>query len=222
MGDISGAREELDRLGAALRAQLVELIADLTPGTDLGLLFLDEPTVADWTEPPRYQYSGLIRGERPATVAAADIVRRATALLDAAGWETGTAPDTTGARPAVVVTGHRDGNSIEVRVGEHTSAVMFSGRTPALALRAPREFRLPDPVRTPDTVETGFVLCYECDGLGACPECGGRGRLSDGQMCPECLGARVCPICRGVGQLLVSGLSDYQRTQYPELRGAPE
>ncbi|MTE11545.1 DnaJ-like cysteine-rich domain-containing protein [Nocardia aurantiaca] len=221
MGDISGAREELDRLGAALRAQLVELIVDLTPGTDLGLLFLDEPTVADWTEPPRYHYSGLIRGERPAAVSAADIARRAAALLGAAGWEVGEAQDFSGPRPAVVVTGQRDGNSIEVRVGEHTSAVMFSGRTPALALREPKEFRLPDPVRTPETVTPGFVLCYECDGLGACPECGGRGRLPGGHLCPECNGTRVCPICRGAGQLAISLLSSYQRTHYPELRGGP-
>ncbi|MGW5105781.1 hypothetical protein [Nocardia sp. NPDC004123] len=222
MGEISGARAELDRLGAVLRAQLVELITDLAPETNLRLLFLDEPTIVGWSEPPRYQYSGLIRGERPATVSAADIARRAAALLGAAGWEVGEAQDSTGPKPAVVVTGQRDGIGIEVRVGDHTSAVMFSGRTPALALRDPEEFRLPDPVRTPETLSPGFVLCYECGGLGFCPECGGRGRLPDGEMCPECYGARVCPICQGAGQLLISELSPYQRTHYPELRGTPE
>ncbi|APB01556.1 hypothetical protein [Nocardia seriolae] len=217
MGEISGARAELDRLGAVLRAQLVELIADLTPDADLGLLFLDEPTVADWSEPPRYHYSGLIRGERPATVAAADIARRATALLAGAGWEVGEVADTSGPKPAVVVTGRRDGLGIEVRVGDHTSAVMFSGRTPALALREPEEFRLPDPVRTPETLTSGHVLCYECRGLGACPECGGRGWLGE-ERCPECHGSRVCPICGGDGELAISELSPYQRTHYPELR----
>ncbi|MGV9663629.1 hypothetical protein [Nocardia niigatensis] len=222
MGDISGARDELDRLGAALRAQLTELVTDLTPGADLGLLFLDEPTIAEWTEPPRYHYSGLIRGERPATVPAADLARRAAALLAAAGWQVGESSDSTGAYPAVVITGHRDGSSIEVRVGDHTSAVMFSGRTSALALRDPEEFRWPDPVRITETLTPGHVLCYECDGLGACPECGGRGRLAGGETCPECRGARVCPICRGAGQLAVSQLSPFQRTHYPELRRAPE
>ncbi|MEU6580749.1 hypothetical protein [Nocardia sp. NPDC046763] len=219
MGDISGAREELDRLGAALRAQLVELITDLTPGTGLSLLFLDAPTVVDWADPPRYHYSGLIRGQRPATVPAADLVERAAALLAAAGWEVGTEEVEAG---AVVVTGHRQGNSIEVRVSGRSSSVMFSGQTPALALSGPGEFRRPDPVRTPETLTPGYVLCYECDGLGACPECNGRGRLSNGHICPECNGGRFCPICRGAGQLAVSELSPFQRTYYPELRGAPE
>ncbi|MFF3782068.1 hypothetical protein [Streptomyces sp. NPDC001933] len=50
MGPIPGAREELDRLGRALWAQLVELIDDLTPGSDLRLLFLDEPRIVDWQQ----------------------------------------------------------------------------------------------------------------------------------------------------------------------------
>ncbi|WP_433564587.1 hypothetical protein ACQP1O_04265 [Nocardia sp. CA-151230] len=219
MGDISSAREELDRLGAALRAQLVELITDLTPGTDLSLLFLDEPTVVDWAEPPRYHYSGLIRGQRPAQVPPADIVQRASALLAAAGWEV--SAQEVEAR-AVLVTGRRDGNTIEVRVSDQSSSVMFSGRTPALALRAAGEYRRPDPARTPETLTPGYVLCYECDGLGACPECDGRGRLSSGRLCPECNGSRYCPICRGAGQLAVSELSPFQRTYYPELRGGSE
>ncbi|MVU78975.1 hypothetical protein GPX89_17190 [Nocardia sp. ET3-3] len=218
MGDISAAREELDRLGAALRAQMVELITDLTPDTDLGLLFLDAPTVADWAEPPRYHYSGLIRGQRPATVPAAELARRASAMLTAAGWDVGETEDTSGARPAVLITGRRDGNSIEVRVGDHTSSVMFSGRTPELALRGQEETRRPEPVRTPGTLTPGYVLCYECDGLGACPECLGRGRLANGRLCPECNGAGFCPICRGGGELAVSGLSTFQRAYYPELR----
>ncbi|MEE1805055.1 hypothetical protein, partial [Streptomyces sp. BE133] len=72
MGERPGAREELDRLGRALRAQLVELIDDLTPGADLGLHFLDEPNVADWHAPRRNSYAAVCRGERPAGVGAAD------------------------------------------------------------------------------------------------------------------------------------------------------
>ncbi|MFJ9362863.1 hypothetical protein ACIRRA_00375 [Nocardia sp. NPDC101769] len=222
MGDISSAREELDRLGAALRAQLVGLITDLTPDTDLGLLFLDAPTVAEWAEPPRYHYSSLIRGQRPATVSAAELARRASALFAAAGWEVGETEDLSGAGPAVVITGRREGNSIEVRVSGQSSSVMFSGRTPEIAVRDPQESRPPEPVRTPETLTPGYVLCYECDGLGLCPECRGRGRLSNGRLCPECNGSRFCPICRGAGQLAASQLSEYQRTYYPELRGGAE
>ncbi|MFG2563645.1 hypothetical protein [Streptomyces sp. NPDC048496] len=221
MGDIPGAREELDRMGRALRAQMVELITDLTPGSDLGLLFLDWPTVADWHEPLRHHYSALFRGERPASVSAADLASRAAALLGPAGWEIAASEENDGAKPWSLVTGRQDGSSIEVRVGHHTSAVMFSGQTPALALRAPEEFQWPEPVRTPETVTPGYVLCYECDGLGECPGCGGRGWVPDQARgrtnCPECRRGRVCLICRGSGQLAVSQLSPYQRGYYPEL-----
>ncbi|MFI1100734.1 hypothetical protein [Streptomyces melanogenes] len=218
MGDIPGAREELDRLGRALRARMVELITDLTPGADLGLLFLDEPTVADWHEPLRHHYSALLRGERPASVGAADITSRAAALLDSAGWQVTTSQDGDGPRRWSVLTGRRGDSSIEIRVGHHMSAVMFSGQTPALALRAPEEFTWPEPRCTPETLTPGYLLCYECDGLGACPECGGRGWVPDqvhGRAdCRACRRQRVCVICRGAGQLAASLLSPYQRGYY--------
>ncbi|MEE1811272.1 hypothetical protein PUR32_35380, partial [Streptomyces sp. BE133] len=74
-----------------------------------------------------------------------------------------------GTKRTYVLTARRpDGTRIEVRTGDHNSAVLYSGQTPALALREPEEFQWPEPVRTPGTLTPGYVLCYECDGLGAC------------------------------------------------------
>ncbi|MEU1674639.1 hypothetical protein ABZ752_21815 [Streptomyces roseifaciens] len=222
MGGIPGAREELDRLGRALRTQLVELIDDLTPGSDLRLLFLDEPEVVDWHEPLRYQYwTSSFSGERPAHASAADIASRAAALLGSAGWETATSQEDAGGRNRSVVTGRRDGCSIEIRVGDHGSLVYFDGRTPAMALYETEEFPWPEPARTAATVTPGYVLCYECDGLGWCPGCGGRGWVHDEargrKNCSACHRDRVCLICRGAAQLAISELSPYQRGYYPEL-----
>ncbi|MFI9201209.1 hypothetical protein [Streptomyces sp. NPDC053048] len=221
MGGIPGAREELDRLGRALRTQLVELIDDLTPGGDLRLLFLDEPKIVDWHEPLRYEYSSSFSGKRPAHIGAADIVSRAAALLGSAGWEVATSQEEAGGRPRTVVTGRRDGCGIEVRAVDHMSTVWFSGQTPAMALYEPEEFQWPEPVRTAETITSGYVLCYECDGLGWCPGCGGRGWAHDEargrKNCSACHRDRVCLICRGAAQLAISQLSPYQRGYYPEL-----
>lgn len=221
MSEIPQAREELNRLGRSLREQMVALITDLTPGSDLHLLFLDDPLLADWHEPLRHHFSALFRGERPATVTAAEITSRAAVLLDAAGWDVTTSEEQQDGKRATVVLAHRDGNVIRVGTGDHTSAVMFSGRTPALALRAPKPFQRPEPVLTAETVTPGYVLCYECEGLGWCCGCGGRGWRpgeSHGRTrCRECSGRKVCPICRGGGELAVSQLSEYQRGYYPDV-----
>ncbi|MFE3188735.1 hypothetical protein ACFXHA_06970 [Nocardia sp. NPDC059240] len=83
----------------------------------------------------------------------------------------------------------------------------------------------PEPARTSETVTPGFVLCYECDGVGRCPRCDGAGWLTDDtgekRKCPVCHAHRVCLICRGDGQLAISRLSRYQRGYYPQLR-APD
>ncbi|MFC5144790.1 hypothetical protein [Streptomyces aureoversilis] len=222
MGDIPGAREELDRLGRALRAQLVELINELTPGSDLRLLFLDEPTVVDWHEPLRYQYgTSSFNGQYPAHASAADIASRAAALLGSANWEVATTQEEVRGRTRFVVTGRRDGCGIEISVGDRRSVVYFDGRTPAMALYETEEFAWPEPVRTAETVTSGYVLCYECDGLGWCPGCGGRGWMHDEargrKNCSACRRERVCLICRGAAQLAISSLSPYQRGYYPEL-----
>lgn len=217
MGEIPGARAELDRLGNLLRAQLVDLIALLTPDADLTLLFLDEPTVTDWHEPLKYRYSTTFRGQRAAEVGAADTVRHAAALLANAGWEVSESREVN----RTLVTGYSNGNTVEVRVPDQVPTVLFSAATPAMALATTSEPEWPDPVRTAATLSSRHVLCYECDGLGRCPECGGRGWLSDtaaGRVtCPECSGGRLCPICQGAGQLAISRLQPFQRRFYPDL-----
>lgn len=238
MGEIPGAREELDRLGRDLRVRLVELAEDLTPGAGLGLLLPREPSVVDRHEPLRYRYSLTLRGHRPAGVAAAGIVPRAARLLGLAGWEV---PDPAGREEHeerqepeehewatddpgdryVLTARHPEGNLIEVRVDAYGTAVVYLGQTPVTALYEPRAFRWPDPVRSSATLTPGHLLCYECEGLGACDCCGGRGWLPGEPhgrtRCPQCAARRVCPVCRGAGELALSQLSSYQRAQYPEL-----
>ncbi|MGK5543298.1 hypothetical protein ACSNOH_00875 [Streptomyces sp. URMC 127] len=216
MRETPGARAELDRLGRALHAQLVELIDALTPGTELGLLFLDEPNIADWREPVRYSYSAVFRGQSPEGTGAADVASRAAALLSAADWDV-VGPEEEAAdgtkRTYVLTARSPDGIRIEVRTGDCNSAVLYSGQTPAPALRETEEFQWPEPVRTPETLTPGYVLCYECDGLGACHGCGGRGwapgEPQGRSNCHQCGRQRVCLICRGGGELAVSQLSPY-------------
>ncbi|GLW56847.1 hypothetical protein [Kitasatospora phosalacinea] len=96
------------------------------------------------------------------------------------------------------------------------------GRAPAATPREPEQPRRPEPVRTAETVTPGYVLCYECDGLGACDSCDGRGWLPGEppgrRRCRVCFARRVCPVCRGGGELAVSDLSTYQLGYYPGLR----
>ncbi|MET8575992.1 hypothetical protein [Streptomyces sp. NPDC005012] len=245
MAELPGARVELELLADDLRERIGELAERLTPGADLGMLFPREPSVVDRHEPPGFRYTVMARGRRPGGLGAPALVAHAADLLGRLDWDVtdreGDAEDakagtdaeagTDGRAALSGGTGHRhvltarhpDGSVIEVRVDAGGPTVLYIGRTPVVALYEPEEFRWPEPVRTPGTVTPGHLLCYECDGLGACACCGGRGWLPDEphgrSRCPECATRRVCPICRGAGQLPVSLLSPYQRTMYPELDG---
>ncbi|MEV4558407.1 hypothetical protein AB0K51_15655 [Kitasatospora sp. NPDC049285] len=224
MGEVPGARAELERFGQVLRAQLVALMEELTPGaTDSGRLPLGAPEAVEGHEPSAHAYSVVFHGERPDGVRAADAVSRAAQLLGAAGWEA-TGPQEEGNGPSrryVLTALHPDGIRIEIRSGDGGPGVLHSGRTPAVALREPEQARRPEPVRTPETVTPGFVLRYECDGLGACDHCGGRGWVPGEprrrERCRVCFARRVCPICQGAGELAISDLSTYQLGYYPGL-----
>ncbi|WP_327063747.1 hypothetical protein OG715_01990 [Kitasatospora purpeofusca] len=232
------AREELDRLGRSLRAQMVVLITDLTVRVYLRRLDLDEPKVADARDPSRYHCSAVYQGDRPAGVTAAGTADRAGSLLRAAGWAVAVSQEDDDGMLWTVVLAHRDGSTIRVLASEDTRAVAFRGQTPALVLCPPQPAgqlepepepepepeREPGPERRPETVTPGYVLCYECDGDGRCPGCGGRGwvlrtpgRSEGRRRCGECGTTRVCPICRGAGRLAISRLSTYQRGYYPDL-----
>lgn len=236
MAELPGARAESDRLADDLRERIAELAERLTPGADLGPLFPREPSVVDRHEPLGFRYSVMARGHRPGGLGAPALVARAADLLGRLDWDVterdggagGAAAGTDGKATLTGGTGHRhiltarhpDGSVIEVRVDADGPTVLYLGETPVMALYEPEEFRWPEPVRTPGTVTPGHLLCYECDGLGACDCCGGRGWLPGEphgrRRCPRCATRRVCPICRGAGELSVSLLSPYQRTMYPE------
>ncbi|MGW8776466.1 hypothetical protein ACWGNM_00095 [Streptomyces sp. NPDC055796] len=219
MDETASARAELDRLGRSLREQLVALITDLTVRVHRRRLSLDEPKVADPREPLRHHYATSYQGNRPATVTAAETASRAASSLRAAGWDvTASQEDDDGILWTVLVA-HRDGNSI--LTSDDTPAVAFRGQTAALALRPPQPARQSGPLPTPQTVPPGYVVCHECDGLGRCPGCGGRGWVlgqSDRRRrCGKCGTRKACPICRGEGQLSASDLSEYRRGHYPGL-----
>ncbi|MFD7560905.1 hypothetical protein ACFV9E_41275 [Streptomyces sp. NPDC059835] len=221
MDTTSEAHDELGRLGRCLRRQLVSLITDLTVRVHLRRLSLDEPEVADPREPLRYHYATEYQGNRPAKTTAAETASRAVSLLRTAGWDVTTSQEHDDGIDWTVVLAHQEGIRIRILTSEDAPAVAFRGQTPALPLGPPQPVRSPEPVRTPETVTPGYVLCYECDGLGWCPGCGGRGwvlgRSHRRSRCGECAARRVCPICQSAGELDVSGLSTYQRGYYPGL-----
>ncbi|MFB8241514.1 hypothetical protein ACFC58_33770 [Kitasatospora purpeofusca] len=219
-GTSRAAREELDRLGRSLREQMVVLITDLTVRVHLRRLSIGEPKVADESDPSRYRCSAVYQGDRPASVTAAGTASRAVSLLRAAGWEVTVSQEDDDGLLWTVVVAHRDGSTVRVLTSDDTPAVAFRGQTRALVLHPPE----PAPERTPETLTPGYVLCYECDGLGRCPGCGGRGWVlrtpgpsGRRSRCAECATRKVCPICRGAGQLAIFDLSTYQRGYYPEL-----
>ncbi|MFE3504710.1 hypothetical protein [Kitasatospora sp. NPDC059160] len=233
MDETSTARAELDRLGRSLHGQLLTLVKDLTVRVHLRRLALGEPQpeITDRPDPLRHHHFLAYQGNRPARVTATETSDRAVSLLDAAGWDVTTSRLDDDGRVWTVVVAHRDGSTIRVLTSDDTPAVVFRGQTTDLALHTPQPVPVPaaepqpepdpEPVRTPETLTPGYVLCYECDGLGLCLLCRGRGwrpRLPEGKRrCGECQARKVCVICRGGGQLSIYGLSTYQRGYYPEL-----
>ncbi|MFJ8434035.1 hypothetical protein ACIQ9P_22305 [Kitasatospora sp. NPDC094019] len=233
-GTSRAAREELDRLARSLRGQMVVLITDLTVRVHLRRLAFGEPKVAEGGDPSRYHRSATYQGNRPARATAAGTASRAVSLLSAAGWEVTVSQEDDDGRLWTVVLAQRDGSTVRILTSDDTPAVAFRGRTPAILLRAPQPAgrpvtgpepaTAPEPERAPETPTPGYVLCYECDGAGRCPGCGGRGwvlRTPGGSdrrsRCGECATRKVCPVCRGAGQLAIFDLSTYQRGYYPGL-----
>lgn len=130
MGEVPGARAELDRLGNVLRTQLLTLIAELTPDADRTLLFLDEPTPVDPEDPRAHHYSTTFRGKRPDSVTAPDTIRQAASLLANSGWEVSESREVN----RTLIAAYRSGCTIEVRVPDHTPTILYSASTPAIAL----------------------------------------------------------------------------------------
>ncbi|MFB6631052.1 hypothetical protein ACFCWY_14225 [Streptomyces sp. NPDC056362] len=143
MDQASGARDELDRLGRALRRQLVSLIRDLTVRVHLRRLALAEPKVAGRGEPPLHHYVADYQGNRPGGVSAAETASRASSALRAAGWDVTVSREDDDGILWTVIDADRDGTRIRVLTGEDTAAVVVRGWTPALDLSPDRRGSAP-------------------------------------------------------------------------------
>ncbi|MFD3870332.1 hypothetical protein [Streptomyces sp. NPDC058623] len=207
---------ELERLGLLMHEWVRELVVRLTPEAMVWPEGLGEPAVSDWHEPLQFHHTMTFRGARPETVTPAEMGQRAGEALAAAGWAV--EEEVTEAH---LVTGRRDGVVIRIRISVISDVVLYQARTPSIAFYTPEVFVKPEPVRTLDTLSRGYVLCYECDGLGWCSSCWGRGWVPDVERgrrrCRECHQDRVCPICRGAGEKHAATLQYYERGHYPEL-----
>ncbi|WP_343239026.1 hypothetical protein [Streptomyces sp. SID9124] len=213
---------ELRRLGRGLLAQVRTIAAQVTPEAVIPESALpDAPEVAEWTDPPRCRCALRAQTGLGAGISADETVRRAVEAFTTGGFEVVEERRAGLVAARVVVSGSRAGFRIDVRVWPATGDVVYAGVTPTVALSAPRASERPEPVRTTESVEPGHVLCYECEGLGWCPACGGLSWVLDGaglrQRCRECQEQRVCPVCRGAGQLQTGRLRRAERAFYPEL-----
>lgn len=223
MAEIDGARQRLDLARDWLRDRILDLAAELDPERVPTLRVPAEPSVVDWHTPLRYSYAFT------ALVAGSDeqydpgLPERAARWLTGTGWTVATEVTRPAAGPdRTTVTGLWNDYRLRVRTEQNLGGILYMAETPAIPLAIPEPWVPPPPVRTPETVSRGYVLCYECDGAGWCPECKGRGWVESErgrETCGECLGDRDCPVCRGHGELAVNRLQDWQRNQYPDLRG---
>lgn len=215
-------RRQLDSAGERLRDELSWLAARAVPGTAAETVLLSGPAVVDWHRPVSYRYEASTRVLGSGYDAA--VIDRASAALDGAGW-TVTVTRSDDGTGQTTVTGEKDGFQLRVDAQEGYAGTVFTGTTPASALETAAE-SAPEPVATPDTLGPDEVLCYECDGLGWCPACYGRGWMPDGltgrHRCRECLGTKVCPVCRGDGKLAMELLTAADLAHYPALRSADE
>ncbi|MFG2873641.1 hypothetical protein ACGFYU_01185 [Streptomyces sp. NPDC048337] len=217
---IPGARERLTRAAEELRACLRRSAGQLTPGQVPEFPLPESPFGDHGRVPAMWHYSFVERvrardARPPRDAYPADLAARAAALLTAEGW--GTPEPRAGQHGGALVTGARDGMEITVSVVKGHDEVVYSGRTPEVALYEPVPHVRPEPVVTEQTLTSGYDLCYECDGLGWCPACEGRGWVLGGRggwgagnrprdpnrlgLCSLCFAKRFCPICRGAGQL---------------------
>ena len=219
MAEIPGARDRLQREAEAICASLRSLAGRLTPGQVPEFAVPGTPFMDTGTEPATYLHTIHHRVHARDARAGRDaytpaIFARAARLLAADGWETTREVPQPRLPNWGVVTGLREGAQLSVSVSRRRDKVTYQGRTPALALYEHVPHRRPEPLVAPETPLPGNVLCAECDGLGRCALCEGRGWTLGGRpgwrpgpsdpgrlgLCPECFGRRLCPGCGGEGQ----------------------
>ncbi len=104
----------------------------------------------------------------------------------------------------------RDGMTLRLHLNPVRGLTLCRADLEPMALHLPEEFVRPEPLLAPENVRPGHELCPECEGLGWCERCWGRGWTmggvtwggrTEGQVrCGDCLGSRACPFCRGAGE----------------------
>ncbi|WP_438309889.1 hypothetical protein ACSHWO_02695 [Streptomyces sp. HUAS TT3] len=229
MEEIAGARERFEREVATVRGCLRALAEQLTPGQVPEFAVPPEPLRDGGTVPATYHHAFIERvqadgAQPPQEAYGPGLAARAAALLSAGGWDTGGRRPGAEDREAKGVL--RGGPWVRVSVPASRSSVLYEGRTSDIALYEPVPHVRPGPSATPETLWAGHELCYECDGLGWCPVCEGKGWVLGGNpgwgsrsiprdpdrlgRCPLCSTRRVCPICNGAGQVPV-GANPYDR-----------
>jgi len=212
----------LEPVAAQLREQIELLARQLTPGATVAVSIPADPAVVAWDDPVRYRFQASSRVEWAGAGRDPGLADRAADLLTGSGWSARVERFTEYGATQVTVAAERDGFRLMVRFQEEYEGVIYTGETPELIrTEHGRTEPFQHPVGGERTVREGAVLCYECTGLGSCPDCHGRGWISTGpadrKRCPECRGEKVCPVCRGSGELLIAMLTEFDRTHYPQL-----
>lgn len=197
--EIPGAREELRRRGERLFAEFAALLAALAPGQAPP----EHPEITAFGNPLSFGYHRQVAFDR--TPAGPDLPDRARAAL--AGWET--TAERTGSG-STVLHAWRDGMTLRLHLHPQRGLTLARADLEPAALHLPEVFVRPEPLLAPEDVRPGYELCPECEGLGWCERCWGRGwtmggitwggRTEGQARCGDCLGSRACPFCRGAGE----------------------
>ncbi|MEV6135823.1 hypothetical protein AB0L63_07105 [Nocardia sp. NPDC051990] len=217
MAEIEEVRQWLDRAAEFLRGQLHWFGGQIAPGAVPHVAIPAHPSRVDNTDPGRYRFeavANLTWRDDPTAV------HRAAHVLRTTGWTVDMHRDPD--FPTVVtVVGIKDGYRMQARTEEGYGGIVLLGETPDVVLYEDDPLPTPPPAVTPETLSPGALLCYECDGLGHCPVCKGRGWTKGGSTgrirCRECLGSKVCPVCGGAGEVAVTDLTEEARAHYPDL-----
>ncbi|MEW2375359.1 hypothetical protein AB0883_04525 [Micromonospora sp. NPDC047812] len=237
--EVPGARETLERHGRVLREELLGVAAHFAPRQGLPVVMSREPDDHFRYEPLWYARRATLR--LTADFDPAVVVQRIAHRLAEQGWHTTCNASSTAVATAAAT---RDGFFLWVEAYPGLSRVDLGGSTPPVLLYGdppgtgvvpppppppppspPRPFVPPEPVVTEATRKPGHVLCFDCDGLGWCPECLTRGYLLDDlgerQRCVVCFGSRICQICGGFGQKSLAEMPSWERRRYPDAPDDP-
>ncbi|RKE21770.1 hypothetical protein [Streptomyces sp. TLI_171] len=202
--EIPGARAELRRRGEQLFAEFAALLAELAPGQAPPAALPEHPDIVAWGNPLSFAHYRQVAFDRPPNDPG--LPARAEALL--ADWQLTRERSESG---AVVLHAQRDGLKLRLHFHPRRGLTLCRAETEPMVLHRAEEFVRPEPLLSPGDVRPGWELCPECEGLGRCEECWGRGWTTGGvtwvigptegrATCRECRGGRACPICRGAGQ----------------------